>query len=180
MILLDLAILLSIWLWVLIAWYTEQSNAVIQISLIAALLAGGLVLIDLSRRIGSQEIHAGAAQQEAAGMAPRQLILLNEEEKPIRAWDLTGKTAMIIGRKHRDAEVDVDLNDCEYSALINVQHAVLNFSLDTWYLEDLGSQNGIRIKKVEDGICYQVTQSRPCKISAGDVIYIAKTMLLFT
>jgi len=179
-ILLDVVILISVWLWVLTSWYTEQSNAVIQISMIAALLVSGLLLIDLSRLSGSRRINEEATQQEAAGMAPHQLILLNEEEKPIRAWDLTGKTAMIIGRKHRDAEVDVDLNDCEYSALINVQHAVLNFSLDTWYLEDLGSQNGIRIKKVEDGICYQVTQSRPCKISAGDVIYIAKTKLLFT
>ena len=74
----------------------------------------------------------------------------------------------------------MDLGDCEYGALVNVQHAVLNYSLDTWYLEDLGSQNGIQIKKVEDGKRYQVAPNHPCRVSAGDVIYIAKTKLLFT
>ncbi len=86
---------------------------------------------------------------------------------------------MIIGKKNDEEEVDVDLEDCEYSTFIDSQHAVLNFCLDSWYLEDLGSQNGVKIKKVEDGGCYQVT-NRPCRLSAGDIIYIANTRLLLT
>ena len=108
-----------------------------------------------------------------------QLVLLDEKEKPLKSWDLAGKTALIIGKKNEEEEIDVDLEDCEYSTFIDPQHAVLNFCLDSWYLEDLGSQNGVKIKKVEDGGCYQVT-NRPCRLSAGDIIYIANTRLLLT
>lgn len=108
-----------------------------------------------------------------------QLVLLDEHDKPVRSWDLAGKTALILGKKNDREEVDVDLTECEYSTFINDQHAVLNFCLDSWYLEDLGSQNGVKIKKVEDGGCYQVT-NRPCRVSAGDVIYLASTRLLLT
>jgi len=72
------------------------------------------------------------------------------------------------------------LGNCEYGALVSIQHAVLNFSLDTWYLEDLGSENGIKIKKADDGNCYQVASNRPVILETGDVIYIARTKLLFT
>lgn len=109
----------------------------------------------------------------------RQLILLDEQDKPVKSWDMAGKTALIIGKKGKDEEVDVDLEDCEYSSFIDTQHAALNFCLDSWYLEDLGSQNGVKIKKVEDGVCYKVL-NRPCKVSAGDVIHIALTRLLLT
>lgn len=176
----DVAILIASCLWVLAAWYLNLAAHVIQISLIVAILIGGIALIDCFRQSGNPDSSRIRKEQAATGFPAHELVLLNEEEKPIRAWDLTGKTAMVIGRKSRDEQVDVDLGDCEYSALINVQHAVLNYSLDTWYLEDLGSQNGIQIKKVEDGKCYQVAPNRPCKVSAGDVIYIAKTKLLFT
>ncbi|MDR1769854.1 MAG: FHA domain-containing protein [Hungatella sp.] len=108
-----------------------------------------------------------------------QLMLLDEHDKPLKSWDIAEKTALIIGKKNEEEDVDVDLEDCEYSAFIDNQHAVLNYCLDSWYLEDLGSQNGVRIRKAEDGICYQVT-GRPCRILAGDVIYIASTRLLLT
>lgn len=110
---------------------------------------------------------------------PSQLILLNEQDKPIKSWDLAGKTALIIGKKSEDEAIDVDLDECEYSTFIDPQHAALNFCLDVWYLEDLGSQNGIKIKKVEDGACY-IVSNRPCRLSVGDIIYIANTRLLFT
>ena len=33
-------------------------------------------------------------------------------------------------------------------------------------MEDLGSQNGVKVGKVEDGECYRVIH-RPCKVVAG-------------
>jgi len=178
--LLDGAILVTSWLWVVAAWYYQLPKWVLGAGGITAVMIAGMVMIDLQKLSGQSEDNLALLEQAAARFASYELVLLNEHDKPIRAWDLTGKTAMVIGRKGKNEEVHVDLSDCEYSALINVQHAVLNFSLDSWYIEDLGSQNGIRIKKAEDGVCYQVTANRPCKISAGDVIYIAKTKLLFT
>ena len=75
--------------------------------------------------------------------------------------------------------MDVDLEGCEYGAFVDYQHAALNYSLDQWYVEDLGSSNGVRVQKVEDGNCYRITD-RPCRVMAGDVLYIANTRLLLT
>lgn len=109
----------------------------------------------------------------------QQLVLLDEQGKPIKSWDLQGRTALIIGKAGQDQELDVDLSDCEYSSFIDFQHAVLNFCLDQWYVEDLNSQNGVKVMKVEDGECYRVIH-RPCRVTAGDVLYIANTRLLMT
>lgn len=109
----------------------------------------------------------------------QRLILLDAEGKPVRSWDLQGKVAQIIGKAGQDQELDIDLSDCEYSSFIDFQHAVLNFCLDQWYVEDLGSKNGIKVRKVEDGECYRVIH-RPCKVVAGDILYIANTKLLLT
>lgn len=175
----DIAIVITSCLWVLAACYLGLSQKITQISLIIVVLICGVTIVDFLRQLENKELGQVIREQAATGFL-HELVLLNEMERPIRSWDLTGKTAMIIGRQNKNEEVDVDLSDCEYSALINIQHAVLNYSLDSWYIEDLGSQNGIQIKKVEDGKRYQVVQCRPCILSAGDVIYIAKTRLLFT
>lgn len=117
---------------------------------------------------------------EDTDAAIRELILLDEYEKPIKAWDLAGKVSMLIGRDNAKEPVDVDLGECEYSALIDEQHAVLNYCMDAWYVEDLGSKNGIRIRKVDDGLCYRVMKNRPCRLMPGDLLYIANTKLLIT
>jgi len=109
----------------------------------------------------------------------QKLILLDENNKPVKSWDLQGRTSLIIGKTGQNQELDIDLSDCEYSSFIDFQHAVLNFSLDQWYIEDMESQNGVRVKKVEDGECYKVIH-RPCKVVAGDILYIANTKLLLT
>lgn len=108
-----------------------------------------------------------------------QLILLDEQDKPIKSWDMSGKIAMVIGKRNADEEIDVDLEDCEYSSFIDPQHAALNFCRNSWYVEDMGSQNGVMIKKVEDGGRYKVL-GRPCRVAPGDIIYIANTKLLLT
>ncbi|WP_313577867.1 FHA domain-containing protein [Lacrimispora sp.] len=142
--------------------------------------AGLASTVDLLGRIKEKEVREMEQPEGFPGeVKATQLMLLDEHDKPLKSWDLAGKTALIVGKKNEGEDVDVDLEDCEYSAFIDNQHAVLNYCLDSWYLEDLGSQNGVRIRKAEDGICYQVT-GRPCRILAGDVIYIASTRLLLT
>ena len=113
------------------------------------------------------------------GMGIERLILLDEQNKPVKSWDMTGRTAMLIGRSGGEEDVDVDLEDCTYSSFIDFLHAVLNFAQDEWYVEDLGSQNGIKIRKVVDGECYKV-MGRPCRVEAGDILYIANTRLLLS
>lgn len=176
---LNITILILSCLWLVLSFSLQMSVIRVAVSAVFVLVFSGLVINDWFRLKKISKQHHVGLEQTAATMIGHELILLDEHENPIKSWELTGKTAVVLGRRHKDADVDIDLSNSEFSALIDVQHAVLNYSLDNWYLEDLDSKNGIRIKKIEDGICYQVTQSRPCRISAGDVIYIAKTKLLY-
>lgn len=111
--------------------------------------------------------------------AIREVILLDEQNKPVKSWDIAGKTSVVVGRKGGDEEIDVDLEDCEYGTFVDPQHAALNYCLDGWYLEDLGSTNGVSVQKAEDGNRYKVT-GRPCRVTAGDILYIANIRLLLT
>lgn len=178
---LDAAILMLSCLWIITAWVLQLPDPVLPVSIVLGFLIGTAAVMDWVRQVNAKDERTAHFEQ-AAGFVAYELILLDEMEKPIRAWDLTGRTAMVIGRRSPDTDVDidVDLSECEYGALVNIQHAILNYCLDSWYIEDPGSQNGIQIKKAEDGKRYHVAPHRPCKISAGDVIYIAKTRLLFT
>lgn len=107
------------------------------------------------------------------------LILLDEQNKPIKSWDIAGRVSVVIGRVNKEEDVDVNLEDCAFGGFIDFQHAALNFCMEQWYVEDLGSQNGVRIRKAEDGECYKV-MGRPCRIEAGDILYIANTKLLLS
>ena len=154
------------------SWLT----GVFIISLI--LMAGSVVdiVIQSKKKEGLRE-----SQTLRREIGVNYLILLDEQDKPIKQWEIAGRTSAVIGRRNEDheEEIDIDLGECEYSAFIDPCHAVLNFCLDSWYIEDLGSQNGVQVRKVEDGVCYKVL-NRPCKISAGDILYIANTRLLLT
>ena len=107
------------------------------------------------------------------------LILLDEEDQPVKSWDIAGRISILIGKSGGEDDVDVDLEDCAFSAFIDYEHAALNFCMEQWYIEDLGSQNGVRVRKADDGECYKV-MGRPCRVAPGDILYIAKTRLLLS
>lgn len=158
-----------------------------RILLAASLLCAGAAGADLVLRMKRGGSRGGAerpfvgpgALGKDSPFTVRELVLLDEDNKPLKSWDLIGKTALIIGKKDQDAEVDVDLGDCAYGAFIEPQHALLNFSGERWFLEDVSQENGVRVKKAEDGMSYKLS-GRPCQVGAGDVIFIANTRLLLT
>lgn len=106
-----------------------------------------------------------------------ELLLLNEENKPIAAWDMFGKTAMVIGRDVKENHVDINLSQSVYASMIDIEHAVLNYSGDSWYIEDVGSKNGVVLQKYSDGRKYKLAADRPCKLDKGDTIIIGLTKL---
>ncbi|HYH05266.1 MAG TPA: FHA domain-containing protein, partial [Bacillota bacterium] len=61
---------------------------------------------------------------------------------------------------------------------VSKQHAVLNFSGESWYIEDLGSTNGSGIKRITDNKRFRLEQGKPYRLSAGDLIYIANIQIL--
>ena len=105
-----------------------------------------------------------------------------ENDNIIKSWDLYGKTALVIGKDRKNQYndvtlVDINLNDCTYATLIDVEHAVLNYSNGCWYIEDLYSKNGINIQKKMENKKYKLSPAEPYKLEKGDTIYLGLTKL---
>ena len=107
----------------------------------------------------------------------REVVLLNEENKELRSWDLFGRTAAVIGRDLGENLVDIDLSDATYASFVAVEHAVMNYAGEQWYIEDLHSKNGVWVEKWGDQNKYKLAPEKPCRLDAGDSIYIAQTKL---
>ena len=88
------------------------------------------------------------------------------------------KTSLLIGKNTKDEKVNIDLNSSIYSNLVDDKHAVLNYAAGKWFVEDLSSEYGVRIKKRDDDIIYRLVNDTPCEIKCGDILYIAKIKLL--
>lgn len=107
-----------------------------------------------------------------------EIVLLSEEDTELMTWDLYGKAAMVIGRDVRENQVDIDLGKSSYASMVDIEHAVLNFSSGNWYVEDLGSANGISVKKAGDGRVYKLSSDTPCRLERKDCLYIGLNRLL--
>lgn len=106
-----------------------------------------------------------------------QISLLNKKGEPVNSWELYGRTSAVIGKDIGENKVDIDLSDNPYSSMIDVEHAVLNYADGNWYIEDLGSQNGLSIKKLGQSGVYKLSSLQPCKLDCGDIIFIGVCQL---
>ncbi|WP_300812821.1 FHA domain-containing protein [uncultured Acetatifactor sp.] len=177
---LDILILLSgVSLEACFYWLTEMRDSVyLGMALVLICMVAAMVDFALKGRKRDAPFTEGVPEaMEPHGI--RSLVLLDEQGKPIRSWDMQGRTALIIGKAGQGQRPDVDLSDCAYSSFVDFQHAILNFCLDQWYVEDAESHNGVKVEKAEDGECYKVIH-HPCRVSAGDILHIANTRLLLT
>lgn len=105
-----------------------------------------------------------------------EIALLNEEGEPLAVWDIYGKNGIVIGRDDGENSVTVDLSSTVYASMIDVEHAVLNFFNDAWYIEDISTKNGVSIRK-SDGKKYKISYGKPCRLELGDIIFIGPTRL---
>jgi hypothetical protein len=108
----------------------------------------------------------------------KKLILTDDEGRNVKAWDVGTKTALLIGKSAKDNEVDIDLAESEYAVLVSKQHAVLNFSFGSWYIEDIGSTNGSGLKRSDASARVLLEPGKPYPMNSGDTIYIANTKIL--
>lgn len=106
-----------------------------------------------------------------------EIVLLSEEDTELMSWDLYGKTAMAIGRDVKENQVDIDLSQSPYASMVDIEHAVLNYSAGKWYAEDLGSANGISVKKADNRI-YRLFAGTPCRLERGDCLNVGLNRLL--
>ena len=112
----------------------------------------------------------------APATAMTELVLLSEEGDSLATWNIYGKNGIVIGRDIGENQVTVNLNDSVYASMIDVEHAVLNYSGNDWYIEDISQKNGVSIRK-QDGKKYKLAYGKPCRLERGDIIYIALAQL---
>lgn len=116
-------------------------------------------------------------QQTLNNKNVKKLVLINEEGDILLEWSLEGKTAIIIGKSTDNEKVDIDLECSAFAQLISKQHAVLNYTDGGWYVDDIDSKNGTRVKKLYQNSILDVKLVGAVEVEAGDIIYIANTML---
>ncbi|MBO5030507.1 MAG: FHA domain-containing protein [Lachnospiraceae bacterium] len=142
---------------------------------VLGVVCGILFLVFLLMAVADSS--SGKQKKKGNGQGIQELVLLDEEGNEISAWHIGGKTSLLIGRDEYQENVDINLQNTEYGGMADRQHAVLNYVGGQWFIEDLGSRNGVRIRDAKDRKIYQVSKEHPCRINAGDIIFIGNTRL---
>ena len=117
------------------------------------------------------------SRRECVSVAVSKISLLDKRGEVVMSWELYGRTSAIIGKDVGENAVDIDLSKNPYAALIDVEHAVMNYADGSWYIEDLDSRNGISIKKFGQEKIYRLSSLQPCKLDFGDVLIIGVCQL---
>ena len=105
------------------------------------------------------------------------VALIGEQGNELLKWSLEGKTAIVIGKGTEAEPVDRDLSGSAMAQMISKQHAVLNYTDNGWYVDDIDSRNGTRVKKKNQSALLDVKLVGAVEVEAGDIIYIANAML---
>lgn len=116
-------------------------------------------------------------QRERNRMPATKVVLLNEEGTSLAEWNLQRHTSLIIGKSSDKEPVDIDLSGSAVAQMISKQHAVLNYTEKGWYIDDIDSKNGTRVKKATQNAIMDVKLVGAIEVEPGDIIYIASTML---
>lgn len=170
----DIAIVCLALALVAIAWiYLDEGQMKKWILIFGILLALFFLILALLEKSG-----VGEKNKVTSEGIPTELVLLSEEESVLMVWELYGKIALVIGREQKENQVDIDLSNSPYAAMVEGEHAVLNFADGNWYVEDLSSENGIRIRKSQDGSIYKLSGTHPCLVEMGDQILVGSNRLL--
>lgn len=117
------------------------------------------------------------AMREQNRKPATKLVLLNEEGTQLLQWSLQNATSLIIGKSTEKAPVDIDLSVSAMAYMISKQHAVLNYTEKGWYIDDIDSKNGTRVKKASQNAIMDIKLVGAVEVESGDIIYIANTML---
>lgn len=101
-----------------------------------------------------------------------EILLLGEDNNITDTWDVYRKTSIVFGRDEGLNQVDINLKNTDYAGTVDGEHAVMNYSNGSWYIEDLDSENGTRIQRNGEDKPYRVSSREPCKVEKGDIIYL--------
>jgi hypothetical protein len=99
------------------------------------------------------------------------LILLGEDDRPIKIWDLSGKVGLLIGKSSEEYQVDIDLSNTDYESFIDDEHALLNYTDTGWWVQNVSPRNEMSIKRKGNELL--LGTNAPAKLELGDVLHIA-------
>ena len=139
----------------------------VSLTLLGAVGAGFLILwfADYARYRRPREHGTGKTEIS-------QILLLGEDNNITDTWDIYRKTSIVFGRDEGENQVDINLKNTDYAGTVDGEHAVMNYSGGSWYIEDLDSENGTRIQRNGEDKPYRVSSREPCKVEKGDIIYL--------
>lgn len=152
--------------------YTYVINNQLLLKILATLLLVTIAIVFLILKSKKEE------KVEFDQTRVNKLVLLDNEGESLKEWYIQGITSMLIGKSSVEHEADIDLSDVEYASLISKEHAVLNYSEGSWFIEDFDSENGVGIRKLGERSTNKLSSDKPSEIGFGDVIYIANTRIL--
>ncbi|MCI7790069.1 MAG: FHA domain-containing protein [Lachnospiraceae bacterium] len=116
-------------------------------------------------------------KESPTGNKINSIALIGEQGNILLEWSLAGKTSLVIGKGTDKEPVDIDLTETAMGQLVSKQHAVLNYTDNGWYVDDIDSKNGTRVKKRNQSALLDVKLVGAVEVEAGDIIYISNTML---
>lgn len=152
----------------LISNYLLRSHKYLYLSI------GGMALLTIITYF----INRGALSKiDTVNSSITKIILKDENGKTVKLWEIKNQNSLLIGKKTSNNEVDIDLSMSIYSSLISREHAIMNFSGNKWYFEDIGSSNGSGLKRKREDKKIKVEEGKSYRVYSGDTIYIANTML---
>ena len=166
---LDIAILISCLTGMILSYVYLDNYIEKEISLLILGITGLFFLIMAVRdrsRLG------GKNQYQSGRKGISEILLLGEEGNVTAVWDIYGKTSIVFGKDERENQVDVNLKNTDYAGTIDGEHAVMNYSDGSWYIEDLDSENGTRLQRGGEGRKYRVSSREPCRVEKNDIIYL--------
>lgn len=124
-----------------------------------------------------QGVNANTTKDSRMANKVSNIVLLGEQMNVLLQWPLNGKTAIVIGKGTTQEPVDIDLSETAMAQMVSKQHAVLNYTDNGWYIDDVDSKNGTRVRKRNQSALLDVKLVGAVEVEAGDIIYIANTML---
>ena len=124
--------------------------------------------------LGAYELHClhTFPQKKKQEFKVSTLVLLSENDRSIKVWDLTDKIGLIIGKSSEEFVVDIDLSETDFHTYIDNEHAILNYESSGWWLQDTSSRNGLSV--IRKGQEILPGYHTPARLEPGDIICIAK------
>lgn len=169
---LDAAIIFSGLIAAVLAYYYAEDSSIRNVLLIL-LAAGAVFFFVLFVMDGKGSREYGITEDRSIS----EIVLLNEEDEEIATWDIFGKISIVLGKQARDNHVDIDLKNTAYAGTVDKEHAVMNYYAGSWFIEDLDSENGVKIEKGREKGTYKVSSREPCRLEKNDSFYLGLTKL---